>query len=43
MNKRRKDSHGRVLKEGESERKAGGYDYRWRTGRGSGIQFMPKL
>lgn len=34
MNKRRKDSHGRVLKEGESERKAGGYDYRWRTGRG---------
>ena len=34
MNKRRKDSHGRVLKEGESERKAGGYDYPWRTGRG---------
>ena len=34
MEKRRKDSHGRVLKEGESERKAGGYDYRWRTSGG---------
>lgn len=31
---RRKDSHGRVLKEGESERKRGGYDYRWRTSGG---------
>lgn len=29
MTGRRKDSHGRVLKDGESERKSGGYQYRW--------------
>lgn len=34
MVNRRKDSHGRVLKEGESQRKTGGYDYRWRSGGG---------
>ena len=28
---RRKDSKGRVLKEGENERKQGGYQFRWRT------------
>lgn len=28
---RRKDNKGRVLKEGESQRKDGSYDYRWRT------------
>lgn len=31
MAERRKDNKGRVLKEGESQRKDGGYDYRWRT------------
>lgn len=31
MAERRKDSKGRVLKENESERKQGGYQYRWRT------------
>lgn len=31
---RRKDSKGRVLKEGESERKQGGYQFRWRTPEG---------
>lgn len=31
MVERRKDSKGRVLKEGESERKQGGYQYRWRS------------
>lgn len=28
---RRKDSQGRVLKEGETQRSTGGYDYRWRV------------
>lgn len=32
MIKRRKDSKNRVLKTGESERKTGGYQYRWETG-----------
>ena len=31
MAERRKDRSGRVLKEGESQRKDGSYDYRWRT------------
>lgn len=34
MAERRKDNKGRVLKEGESQRKDGGYDYRWRTAGG---------
>ncbi|MGN0594576.1 MAG: tyrosine-type recombinase/integrase [Hominimerdicola sp.] len=34
MTQKRKDSRGRVLKTGESERKNGGYDYRWRTRNG---------
>ena len=34
MIKRRKDSKNRVLKTGESERKTGGYQYRWETGDG---------
>lgn len=34
MIERRKDSKGRVLKEGESERKRGGYQYRWRSPNG---------
>lgn len=32
--KKRKDSKNRVLKSGESERKTGGYQYRWETGDG---------
>ena len=35
MTERRKDSRGRVLKEGENERKQGGYQYRYRTSNGS--------
>lgn len=31
MAERRKDNKGRVLKEGETQRKDGTYDYRWRT------------
>ena len=31
MIERRKDKNRRVLKEGESQRKDGTYDYRWRT------------
>ena len=34
---RRKDSHGRVLKHGESERKQGGYQFRWTTVNGSSM------
>ena len=34
MVQRRKDSKNRVLRTGESERKAGGYDFRWRDRRG---------
>ena len=34
MAERRKDNKGRVLKEGESQRKNGMYDYRWRTSNG---------
>ena len=34
MVKRRKDSKNRVLKAGESERKKGGYQFRWSTGDG---------
>ena len=34
MTERRKDSKGRVLKENESQRKDGTYDYRWRTSDG---------
>ena len=34
MVERRKDSKGRVLKENESERKQGGYQYRWRSSDG---------
>jgi len=34
MTERRKDSKGRVLKEGESERKQGGYQFRWRASNG---------
>lgn len=34
MAERRKDSNRRVLKEGESQRKDGTYDYRWRTAGG---------
>ncbi len=34
MAQRRKDSKGRVLRTGESERKGGGYDFRWRDGHG---------
>ena len=32
--KRRKDNNGRVLKEGESQRKDGRYQYRWTDRRG---------
>ena len=32
--KRRKDNKGRVLKEGESQRKDGRYQYRWTDRRG---------
>lgn len=32
--KRRKDKSKRVLKEGESQRKDGTYDFRWRTSDG---------
>lgn len=32
MEKRRKDRQGRVLKEGESQRSDGRYEYRWRSG-----------
>ena len=32
MIKRRKDSNNRVLKSGETERKSGGYQYRWESG-----------
>ena len=31
MAERRKDKNRRVLKEGESQRKDGSYDYRWRS------------
>ncbi len=31
---KRKDNKGRVLREGESQRKDGTYDYRWRTSNG---------
>lgn len=34
MIERRKDNKGRVLKEGETQRKDGCYDYRWRTADG---------
>lgn len=34
MGERRKDKNRRVLKEGESQRKDGTYDYRWRTSNG---------
>lgn len=34
MAEKRKDKRGRVLKEGESQRKDGTYDYRWRTPEG---------
>lgn len=34
MAERRKDRKGRVLKEGESERQKGGYQFRWRTSNG---------
>ena len=34
MTERRKDNRGRVLKEGESQRKNGTYDYRWRDADG---------
>ena len=34
MAERRKDRKGRVLKEGESQRKDGSYDFRWRTSDG---------
>ena len=34
MAEKRKDNKGRFLKEGESKRKDGGYDYRWRTAQG---------
>lgn len=34
MAERRKDKNRRVLKEGESQRKDGTYDYRWRTADG---------
>lgn len=34
MAERRKDNKGRVLKENESQRKDGSYDYRWRTSDG---------
>lgn len=34
MTERRKDNRGRVLKENESQRKDGTYDYRWRTSDG---------
>lgn len=34
MAERRKDSKGRVLKEGESQRQQGGYQFRWRTSNG---------
>lgn len=34
MAERRKDKKGRVLKEGESQRKDGTYDFRWRTSDG---------
>lgn len=32
MLKRRKDSKNRVLRSGETERKSGGYQYRWESG-----------
>lgn len=34
MTERRKDNKGRVLKENETQRKDGSYDYRWRTSDG---------
>ena len=34
MVERRKDKKGRVLKEGETQRKDGSYDFRWRTSDG---------
>ena len=34
MVERRKDKKGRVLKEGETQRKDGTYDFRWRTSDG---------
>lgn len=34
MKERRKDSKNRVLKEGESERKGGTYEYKWRDNKG---------
>ena len=44
MVKRRKDSKGRVLKTGETERKGGGYDYRWRNGQGKRLSiYAPTL
>ena len=42
MAEKRKDKKGRVLKEGESQRIDGTYDYRWRTSDGKGILFMQK-
>ena len=34
MAQRRRDNKGRILKEGESQRKDGSYDYRWRDKKG---------
>lgn len=40
---RRKDKKGRVLKDGESQRKDGTYQYRWTDRYGKGIVYMEKL
>lgn len=42
MAERRKDSKGRVLKTGESQRKDGRYDYRWRTSNGKRMVIYAK-
>ena len=34
MAQRRRDNKGRILKDGESQRKDGSYDYRWRDRKG---------
>lgn len=43
MAEKRKDSNRRVLREGESQRKDGTYDYRWRTTGGKRHSIYAKL
>ena len=42
MAKKRKDSKGRVLKKGESQRKNGTYDYRYTTKKGKIVSVYAK-